>query len=44
MVLFEMKIVITSGGTIEKIDGVRHISNNSTGALGCAIAESFLLF
>jgi len=39
-----MKIVITSGGTIEKIDEVRYITNNSTGALGCAIAESFLCF
>jgi len=39
-----MKIVITAGGTIEKIDEVRYITNNSTGALGCAIAESFLRF
>jgi len=44
MVLFDMKIVITSGGTIEKIDEVRHITNNSTGTLGCAFAESFLRF
>ena len=44
MVLIDMKIVITSGGTIEKIDEVRHITNNSTGTLGCAIAESFLRF
>lgn len=37
-----MKILITAGGTTEKIDEVRQISNNSTGALGHQIAESFL--
>lgn len=37
-----MKILITAGGTTEKIDEVRHITNQSTGSLGRAIAESFL--
>ncbi|MDR2183971.1 MAG: phosphopantothenate--cysteine ligase [Clostridiales bacterium] len=36
-----MKILITSGGTAEKIDTVRSIVNSSTGLLGCAIAEAF---
>ena len=36
-----MKILITSGGTAEKIDDVRSIVNSSTGRLGCAIAEVF---
>lgn len=36
-----MKILITSGGTTEKIDNIRSIVNNSTGKLGCAIAEAF---
>jgi phosphopantothenate-cysteine ligase len=36
-----MKILITSGGTAEKIDNVRSITNSSTGRLGCAIAEAF---
>jgi len=36
-----MKILITSGGTAEKIDDVRSIVNSSTGKLGCAIAEAF---
>ncbi|MPM94530.1 hypothetical protein SDC9_141676 [bioreactor metagenome] len=37
-----MKLLITAGGTREKIDDVRHITNKSTGTLGCAIAEAFL--
>ena len=37
-----MKILITAGGTVEKIDDVRAISNNSTGRLGVAIANAFL--
>lgn len=36
-----MRILITAGGTTEKIDEVRSISNNSTGMLGKAIAEAF---
>lgn len=37
-----MNILITAGGTTEKIDEVRHITNQSTGSLGRAIAEAFL--
>ncbi|MGO3116015.1 phosphopantothenate--cysteine ligase [Enterococcus pseudoavium] len=37
-----MRILITSGGTSEKIDDVRAITNHSSGKLGKAIAESFL--
>ncbi|MGT2924200.1 phosphopantothenate--cysteine ligase [Streptococcus caviae] len=37
-----MKILITSGGTTEKIDRVRGITNHSTGRLGKQIAERFL--
>jgi len=37
-----MNVLITSGGTIEKIDNVRSISNLSTGRLGSTIANSFL--
>jgi phosphopantothenate-cysteine ligase len=36
-----MNILITSGGTQEKIDAVRSITNTSTGALGSLIAERF---
>lgn len=36
-----MKIVITSGGTTEKVDSVRSITNISTGKLGSLIAETF---
>lgn len=35
-------IVITAGGTSEKIDEVRVISNFSSGRLGLAIAKCFL--
>lgn len=35
-------IIITAGGTSEKIDEVRVISNFSSGRLGLAIAKSFL--
>ena len=37
-----MKLLITSGGTSEKIDQVRSITNHSTGRLGALIVESFL--
>lgn len=37
-----MKILITSGGTAEKIDQVREIKNQATGALGKLLAENFL--
>lgn len=37
-----MRILITAGGTSERIDDVRSITNHSTGRLGRAIATSFL--
>lgn len=37
-----MRVLITSGGTTEKIDEVRGISNFATGRLGTQIAETFL--
>ncbi len=37
-----MNIIITAGGTTEKIDDVRSISNSSTGRLGSAIAQAFI--
>ena len=37
-----MNILITSGGTSEKIDRIRSITNHSTGRLGKIIAETFL--
>lgn len=33
------KIIVTAGGTIEKIDEVRFIANRSSGKMGIAIAE-----
>ena len=36
-----MKIIITSGGTSERIDDVRMITNRSTGKLGSLIADAF---
>lgn len=36
-----MKIIITAGGTSEKIDDVRTITNSSTGRLGYAIGSAF---
>ena len=36
------KIVITAGGTSEKIDNVRKITNSSTGKLGSIIATKFI--
>jgi phosphopantothenate-cysteine ligase len=36
------KILITAGGTSEKIDEVRRMSNISTGRLGALIAEEFV--
>ena len=35
-------IVITSGGTSERIDNVRKITNSSSGKLGCTIANKLL--
>lgn len=37
-----MNVLITSGGTFEKIDDVRTIKNTSSGRLGQLIAEAFL--
>ena len=37
-----MKIVITAGGTSERIDDVRTITNSSTGRLGYAIGRAFM--
>lgn len=37
-----MKIVITAGGTSERIDDVRTITNSSTGSLGYAIGQAFI--
>jgi phosphopantothenate--cysteine ligase len=37
-----MRILITAGGTSEKIDSVRAITNHSTGSLGKAVAEAWL--
>lgn len=37
-----MKIIITAGGTSEKIDDVRTITNTSTGRLGYAIGTAFV--
>ncbi|MDR0858552.1 MAG: phosphopantothenate--cysteine ligase [Oscillospiraceae bacterium] len=36
-----MNIIVTAGGTTEKIDAIRAITNSSTGRLGAAIAERF---
>ncbi len=36
-----MKVLFTSGGTEEPIDGVRRISNNSTGQTGAVLARYF---
>lgn len=37
------KIIITSGGTSEKIDEIRYITNRSSGKMGAAIAEECYL-
>ena len=37
-----MKILVTSGGTSEKIDRVRSITNHSTGHLGLVITEALI--
>jgi phosphopantothenate---cysteine ligase (CTP) len=38
----QLKVLITSGGTISRIDNVRHIDNFSNGKTGALIAEEFL--
>lgn len=37
----QLKVLVTSGGTREPIDGVRSIANTSTGQTGTAIARHF---
>ena len=37
-----MKILVTSGGTSEKIDSVRRITNIATGRLGALVADAFI--
>ncbi|MBU1975495.1 MAG: hypothetical protein KKG59_03775 [Nanoarchaeota archaeon] len=37
-----LEVLITSGGTITKIDDIRHIGNFSGGSTGARIAEAFL--
>ncbi|MHA1690101.1 MAG: phosphopantothenoylcysteine decarboxylase domain-containing protein [Candidatus Heimdallarchaeaceae archaeon] len=37
-----IEVIITSGGTISKLDDVRHIGNFSRGTTGSLIAEEFL--
>lgn len=37
-----MNIVITAGGTSERIDNVRKITNSSSGKLGCVIADKLI--
>lgn len=39
-ILKDKKVIITSGGTIEQIDPVRYISNNSSGKMGLALAKA----
>ncbi len=36
-----MRVLITAGGTEEPVDGIRRLTNRSTGATGAAIAEFF---
>ena len=36
------KIIITAGGTSERIDNVRKITNSSSGKLGCTIANKLI--
>lgn len=36
------KVIITAGGTSEKIDNVRKITNSSSGKLGCIIANQLI--
>lgn len=38
-VLQDQKIIVTTGGTIERVDPVRYISNDSSGKMGFAMAR-----
>ena len=35
------RVLVTAGATVEDIDGVRYLSNHSSGKMGAAIAERF---
>jgi len=37
------KVLVTAGGTVERIDPVRYLTNDSSGKMGFAIAEAALL-
>lgn len=43
-VLKGQKVIITAGGTVEKIDEVRIITNRSSGKMGAALAEACYLY
>ncbi|MGG0812070.1 bifunctional phosphopantothenoylcysteine decarboxylase/phosphopantothenate--cysteine ligase CoaBC [Paenibacillus alvei] len=38
--LYGKKVLVTAGGTVERIDPVRYITNDSSGKMGFAIAEA----
>lgn len=38
--LVNKKVIVTAGGTVERIDPVRYITNDSSGKMGIAIAEA----
>jgi len=38
----QLEVLITSGGTISKVDDVRHVGNFSSGTTGMYLAEAFL--
>ncbi|GGN95993.1 bifunctional phosphopantothenoylcysteine decarboxylase/phosphopantothenate--cysteine ligase CoaBC [Saccharibacillus kuerlensis] len=40
LILKGKKIVVTAGGTIERIDPVRYITNDSSGKMGAALAQA----
>jgi len=39
-ILINKKVVVTAGGTMERIDPVRYITNDSSGKMGIAIADA----
>ena len=38
----QLEVLVTSGGTISKVDDIRHVGNFSRGMTGALIAEEFL--
>ncbi len=40
--MLKLKVIVTAGGTSEKIDEIRSITNRATGRLGSLVAEGFL--